>query len=113
VVEAGRRVHQGDLLAQLDDRQVSADLDAARAKPVSTEATCTTGNLRPRCSMSICNGRRDVRCRLIPRTIRYARYKAESDHWDVERVKEMLANAHAVERSLELELEKTRIRNAL
>src|SRR5580692_9477125 len=36
--EAGARVQAGDLLAQLDDRQVVADLEAARAKTRSIEA---------------------------------------------------------------------------
>ena len=36
--EAGAHVHAGDLLAQLDDRQLTADLEAARAKTRSTEA---------------------------------------------------------------------------
>ena len=40
--DAGTRVHAGDLLAQLDDRQLSADLEAARAKTRSTEADLKT-----------------------------------------------------------------------
>ncbi len=40
----------------------------------------------------------------------HARYKAESDQWDVKRSQEMLVNAQQSERSLELELEKARIR---
>src|SRR4029077_4976217 len=39
----------------------------------------------------------------------HARYKAESDQWDVKRVQEMLVNAQQTEPSLELEFEKTRI----
>jgi membrane fusion protein (multidrug efflux system) len=40
----------------------------------------------------------------------HARFKAESDQWDVKRVQELLVNAQQTERSLELELEKTRVR---
>ena len=36
--EAGAHVHAGDALARLDDRQVAADLEAARAKTHSIEA---------------------------------------------------------------------------
>src|ERR1700757_1661973 len=36
--DTGGRVRTGDLLAQLDDRQLQADLEAARAKTRSTEA---------------------------------------------------------------------------
>ncbi len=41
--------------------------------------------------------------------LEHAKYKAESDQWDVERVQESLNTSHQEERSLELELEKTRI----
>ena len=37
VADAGRQVKKGELLAALDDRQISADLAAARAKTRSTE----------------------------------------------------------------------------
>ena len=37
LAEAGARVHKGQLLAMLDDRQISAELEAARAKTRSTE----------------------------------------------------------------------------
>jgi membrane fusion protein (multidrug efflux system) len=40
----------------------------------------------------------------------HARFKAESDQWDVKRVQELLVNAQQTELSLQLELEKTRIR---
>ena len=38
-----------------------------------------------------------------------ARYKAEGDQWDVKRVEQLLINAQGMQRSLELELEKTQI----
>jgi membrane fusion protein (multidrug efflux system) len=41
--------------------------------------------------------------------LQHAQYKAESDQWDIKRVSEMLVGAHEEERSLELELEKTKI----
>src|SRR5207253_3878689 len=41
--------------------------------------------------------------------LEHARYKAESDQWDVKRVSEMLTNAKQAEHSLELELEKTQV----
>src|SRR5262249_26976583 len=40
----------------------------------------------------------------------HAKYKMESDQWDIKRVEEMLVNAQETEKSLELEVEKTRIR---
>ncbi len=41
--------------------------------------------------------------------LQHAKYKAESDQWDVKRVEETLNTAHNEEHSLELELEKMKI----
>ena len=41
--------------------------------------------------------------------LQHAQYKAESDQWDIKRVQETLNTSHNEERSLELELEKTKI----
>ena len=41
--------------------------------------------------------------------LQHAQYKAESDQWDIKRVQETLNTAHQEEKSLELELEKTKI----
>ena len=41
--------------------------------------------------------------------LQHAKYKAESDQWDIKRVQETLNTAREEERSLELELEKTKI----
>ena len=41
--------------------------------------------------------------------LQHAKYKAESDQWDIQRVKETLNTSREEERSLELELEKTKI----
>ncbi len=47
---------------------------------------------------------------IIPKEqLEHARYKAESDQWDVKRVSELLTNAKQAEHSLELELEKTQV----
>jgi membrane fusion protein (multidrug efflux system) len=48
--------------------------------------------------------------KIIPQEqLDHAKYKAESDQWDVKRVSELLINAKQNEQSLELELEKTQI----
>ncbi|MGB9447095.1 MAG: efflux RND transporter periplasmic adaptor subunit, partial [Candidatus Acidiferrum sp.] len=41
--------------------------------------------------------------------LQHAQYKVESDQWDIKRVQETLNTAHEEERSLELELAKTKI----
>ena len=111
LAEPGAKVKKGQILAQLDDRQVLANLEAARARTRSTsadlhnweaEAQVLDSDLRRAEKMWAAN--------LIPKEqFEHVRYKAESDHWDVERVKELMVDAQATEHSLELELEKTRV----
>jgi membrane fusion protein, multidrug efflux system len=109
--DAPARVKAGTVLAQMDDRQIAANLEAARAK-----------------SRSIANDLKNweaeagvleadyVRAQhlwdlglISQEQLQHAQYKAESDQWDIKRVQETLNTAHDEERPLELELEKTRI----
>ncbi|MGA7138007.1 MAG: efflux RND transporter periplasmic adaptor subunit [Terriglobales bacterium] len=110
--EPGLMVHEGQLLAQLDDRQVTADLDAARARTRSTAADLKNWEAEAKVLEADAERSRKMwEAQLITQEqFDHARYKAESDQWDVKRVQEMLVNAQQTERSLELELEKTRIR---
>jgi membrane fusion protein (multidrug efflux system) len=99
-------------LAQLDDRQATADLDAARARTRSTAADLKNWESEAKVLEADAERARKMwEARIISQEqYDHARYKAESDQWDVKRVQEMLVNAQQTERSLELELEKTRIR---
>jgi RND family efflux transporter MFP subunit len=109
--DAPARVKAGTVLAKLDDRQISANLEAARAK-----------------SRSIANDLKNweaeagvleadyVRAKhlwdlglISQEQLQHAQYKAESDQRDIKRVQETLNTSHDEERSLELELEKTKI----
>lgn len=112
LVEPGTRVKTGQVLAQLDDRQVSADLEATKAKTRSTAADLHNWESEAKVlDADFQRAQKMWDAGLITKEqYDHARYKAESDHWDVERVQEMLVNAQASERSLALELEKTRIR---
>lgn len=109
--ETGRKVKKGEILARLDDRQVTANLEAAAAKTRST--TADLHNWEAEAKVLDSDMRRAEKlweARVIPlEQFEHARYKAESDHWDVDRVKEVLVDAQASERSLKLELEKTRV----
>lgn len=111
-VELGTRVAKGRILAQLDDRQVAADLEAAQAKTRSTLADLH--NWEAEAKVLDVDLRRSEKLWdagvISKEQVEHARYKAESDHWDVERVQQMLVNAQASEHSLEQELEKTRVR---
>jgi membrane fusion protein (multidrug efflux system) len=110
--EAGAHVHEGDLLAQLDDRQLSADLEGARAKTRSTEADLKAWQAEANVLQSDYDRSEKMwEAQLITREQRdHAKYKAEADKFDVQRVEQQLVNAQQVQRSLELELDKTRIR---
>jgi RND family efflux transporter MFP subunit len=110
--EAGARVQAGDLLAQLDDRQVVADLEAARAKTRSIVADLKAWESEARVLQSDFDRAQKMwDAHLITReAFEHAKYKAEADQFDVQRVSELLLNAKETQRSLELELDKTQIR---
>lgn len=110
--EAGAHVHAGDLLAQIDDRQLTADLEAARAKTRSTEADLR--NWEAEAKVMEADYERAQKmwdAHIISNEqLEHAKFKAESETWDVRRVRELLTDATETQRSLELELEKTQIR---
>jgi RND family efflux transporter MFP subunit len=111
LAEPGTPVKKGQLLAKLDDRQISADLEAARAKTRSTENDLKNWEAEAKVlEADYARAEKMWEAQIIPiEQLEHAKYKAESDQWDVKRVSELLINARQVERSLELELEKTQI----
>ena len=110
--DTGARVRGGDVLARLDDRQLLADLEAARAKTQSTEADlkgweAEAGALQA----DFDRAQKMWDAQLITREQwEHAKFKAEADQWDVKRVQQLLVNCKETEHSLELELEKAHIR---
>jgi HlyD family secretion protein len=111
LAEPGTQVKKGQLLAVLDDRQVMADLEAARAKTRSTEDDLKNWEAEAKVLDSdYARAEKMWEAQIIPKEqLEHAKYKAESDQWDVKRVSELLVNAKQTEHSLELELEKTQI----
>jgi len=111
LAEPGTPVKKGQLLAKLDDRQIFADLEGARAKTRSTEDDLKNWEAEAKVLDSdYARAEKMWEAQIIPKEqLEHARYKAESDQWDVKRVSEMLTNAKQAEHSLELELEKTQI----
>jgi RND family efflux transporter MFP subunit len=109
--ETGTRVKTGALLAQLDDRQITANLEAARAKSRSIENDLK--NWQSEAEVIKADYARAQRLwneGLIPEEqLQHAKFKAESEQWDIKRVTELLNTSRQEERSLELELEKTRV----
>jgi membrane fusion protein, multidrug efflux system len=109
--ESGDRVRAGTVLAQLDDRQLTANLEAARAKTRSIVADLKNWEAEAEVlKADYVRAQRMWNEKLLAEEqLQHAKYKAESDQWDILRVKEQLNTAKQEERSLELEVEKTRI----
>jgi cobalt-zinc-cadmium efflux system membrane fusion protein len=110
--DVGARVSAGDLLLELDNRQLETDLDAARAKTQGTDAELKSWQSEAKVLQSDYDRAQKLwDAHLIPlEEYEHAKYKAEEEQWSVKRVEQGLANARASQHSLELELEKTRIR---
>jgi membrane fusion protein, multidrug efflux system len=111
LVDAPARVKAGTVLAQMDDRQVAANLEAARAK--SRSIANDLNNWKAEAAVLESDY---VRAQhlwdlglISQEQLQHAKYKAESDQWDIKRVEETLNTSHEEERSLELELAKTKI----
>ncbi|HVO58203.1 MAG TPA: efflux RND transporter periplasmic adaptor subunit [Dongiaceae bacterium] len=109
--DSGVRVATGTVLAKLDDRQLAANLEAARAKTRSIAADLKNWEAEAEVlKADYVRAQRLYTEKLIAEEqLQHAKYKAESDQWDILRVKEQLNTARQEEQSLELELEKTRI----
>jgi membrane fusion protein (multidrug efflux system) len=107
------RVKAGSLLAQLDDRQITANLEAARAKSRGIQAELK--NWQSEAQVLKADYARAQNLWDLGLTseeqLQHAKYKAESDQWDIKRVEESLNSARQEEKSLELELEKTKIKS--
>jgi membrane fusion protein (multidrug efflux system) len=105
------RVKAGALLAVLDDRQITANLEAARAKSRGIQAELK--NWQSEAQVLKADYARAQNLWDLGLTseeqLQHAKYKAESDQWDIKRVEESLNSARQEEKSLELELEKTKI----
>jgi RND family efflux transporter MFP subunit len=109
--DAPARVKAGTILARMDDRQIAANLEAARAKSRSIAADLK--NWESEAEVLKADYGRAQRLwdlgLISEEQLQHAKYKAESDRWDIKRVEETLNTAHDEERSLELELEKMKI----
>jgi membrane fusion protein, multidrug efflux system len=109
--DTGKRVNTGEVLARLDERQLFANLEAARAK--SRGIAADLKNWESEAEVLKADYVRQQHLWELGLTseeqLQHAKYKAESDQWDIKRVEETLNTAHNEERSLELEVEKTHI----
>jgi RND family efflux transporter MFP subunit len=101
----------GQLLARLDDRQISADLDAAAAKTRSIQANLKNWEAETKVLESdLSRAQKLWEAGVFTKeTLEHAQYKVEADKFEISRETELLSNAKSTEKSLELEKEKTRI----
>jgi RND family efflux transporter MFP subunit len=110
-VDAPARVKAGTLLAELDGRQIQANLAAARAKTRSIEADLKNWEAEAEVLKADYGRQKNLFALGLTsqEQLEHAKYKAESDQWDVLRVKETLNTAKEEEHSLEIEMEKTKL----
>ena len=99
--DAGTRVKAGTLLAQLDDRQLNANLEAGRAKSRSIENDLKNWQAEAEVvKFDLIRAQRLWDLGLIPEDqLQHAKFKVESEQWDVKRVSEMLNTSRQEERS--------------
>jgi RND family efflux transporter MFP subunit len=109
--DAPARVKSGTLLAELDGRQIQANLAAARAKTRSVEADLKNWEAEAEVLKADYGRQKNLFALGLTsqEQLEHAKYKAESDQWDIKKVMEMLNTAKEEEHSLELELEKTKV----
>ncbi|MGE5054976.1 MAG: efflux RND transporter periplasmic adaptor subunit [Acidobacteriota bacterium] len=108
----GTRFKAGDVLAELDSRQLAADLAASQSRTTGTEAELKSSQSESKVvEADFDRAKKLWDAQLIPfEEFEHAKYKAEQKHFEVQRAEQSLAAAKASQQSLELELEKTRIR---
>lgn len=111
LVDTSTRVKAGTPLARLDDRQIASDLEGARAKKRGIADDLKNWEAEARVlEADYVRAQRLWKLGLIAEEqLDHAKYKVESDQWDIKRVTELLNTAQADEHSLELELDKTKI----
>jgi membrane fusion protein, multidrug efflux system len=109
--EVGQRVQKGQVLAQIDDRQLSADREAQEARVRSISADVKNWEAEARVLEN--DYQRDeemFKAQLITaKQLEHSKYKLIGAGYQLERERQNEKNAVAALRSIDLELEKTRI----
>ena len=109
--DAPARVKSGTLLAKMDDRQTAANLEAARAKTRSIAADLKNWQSEAQV-LEADYGRAKQLWDLgliSQEQLEHAKYKAESDKYDIQRVQETLNTSKQEELALELESDKLKV----
>lgn len=110
-VDVGDHVRRGQLLAELDNRQLQADRDAAEAKVRSTEFEHQHWLAETKVRESdLARDEEMFKAQLITaKQLEHSRYASEGARYETDRERQNLRQAQQTLRSLELELEKTRL----
>jgi membrane fusion protein (multidrug efflux system) len=111
LAQPGTQVHQGQLLAKLDDRQISSDVEAAAARVRSIAANLKNWQAETKVLQADrARAEKLYDAQVIAKEeLEHVQYKEEADEYEVQREAESLNNAKAVQKSLELEREKASI----
>jgi membrane fusion protein (multidrug efflux system) len=111
LAEPGTLIRKGQLLAKLDDRQISADLDAAAARVRALEANLQNWQAETKVLQADrSRAEKLYEAQVIAKEqLEHAQYKEQADEYEIQRETESLNNAKNIQKSLELEKEKTTI----
>lgn len=111
LAEVGKVVHKGDTLALLDDRQISAEHEAAAAKVLGLEADVKNWEAEVMVLQSDKDRANKMwEAQLITKEeVEHVRYKEIADEYELEKARQAVQIARDQLRSLEMELEKTRV----
>ena len=93
--DVGARVKMGDALAEMDDRQLMADMDVARSKAKSAEADLKGWQSEEKVlDADYDRAKKLWDAQLIPlEQFDHVRFKSEEEHFEVQRAEQSLAAA--------------------
>ena len=111
IADVGAQVHRGDVLAELDNRQLLADTDAAEARvrymQFQLEHFAAEIKLR---QTDLDRDEAMYKAELITaQQVEHSRYAVESQKFEEQRERESLKTAQDALKSLQLELDKTHV----
>jgi len=107
--QPGDHVRSGQLLARLDDRQISADVEAAAARVRSIEANLQNWKAETKVLQADLDRAKKLweATVITKEVLEHAQYKEKADEYEIQRESESLNNARQTQKSLELEKDKT------